>query len=67
MAVRKDQAVGRRDPICPWSLSKALIDYFTDQGSSVVKEIHDGSHEVRPEELKALAAFLTAPQPKATS
>jgi phospholipase/carboxylesterase len=51
---------GRRDPICPWPLSAALIDWFTAQGARVSTEIHDGGHELRQPELLALKHLLTA-------
>jgi phospholipase/carboxylesterase len=49
---------GRRDPICPPSLTTALADYFTRQGSSVTLEWHDGGHELRPSELEAIERFV---------
>lgn len=49
---------GRRDPICPLPLTEALARYFTDQGATVQLELHDGGHEIRPEEVQALAGFL---------
>ncbi|WP_394687883.1 alpha/beta hydrolase [Hoeflea sp.] len=51
---------GRRDPICPWPLSEALIDWFSAQGAKVVTEVHDGGHELRQPELLALQALLTS-------
>lgn len=51
---------GRRDPICPWPLSEALIDWFSAQSAKVVTEVHDGGHELRQAELLALQALLTA-------
>lgn len=49
---------GRRDPICPWPLSQGLIDWATAQGAGVTTEIHEGGHELRPDEIDALARFL---------
>jgi phospholipase/carboxylesterase len=49
---------GRRDPICPPSLTTMLSDYFTRQGSSVTLEWHDGGHELRPGELAAVERFV---------
>ena len=49
---------GRRDPICPPSLTTSLADYFTRQGSSVTLEWHDGGHELRPSELAAVERFV---------
>ena len=51
---------GRRDPICPPSLTVELADYFTRQGSSVTLEWHDGGHELRPSELAAVERFVGA-------
>jgi phospholipase/carboxylesterase len=49
---------GRRDPICPPSLTVKLADYFKRQGSSVTLEWHDGGHELRPSELAAVERFV---------
>ena len=49
---------GRRDPICPPSLTEKLADYFARQGSKVTLEWHDGGHELRPSELAALKRFV---------
>ncbi len=51
---------GRRDPICPWHQSLSLIDWFAAQGAGVVSHVHDGGHELRSEEIDALAEFLRA-------
>ncbi len=51
---------GRRDPICPWPISAALIDWFRAQGATVSTEIHDGGHDLRQPELLALKRLLTA-------
>lgn len=51
---------GRRDPICPWPLTEALLTWLVDSGADVRTEIHDGGHEVRQGELSALAELLTA-------
>lgn len=50
---------GRRDPICPWPISETLIDWLSAQGATVSTRIHDGGHELRAEEIDALAPFLT--------
>jgi phospholipase/carboxylesterase len=50
---------GRRDPICPWPLSAALIEWFSAQGANVSTEIHDGGHDLRQPELLALKRLLT--------
>lgn len=49
---------GRRDPICPLPLTEALVGYLEDQGATVDLHLHDGGHEVRPQEIDAVAAFL---------
>lgn len=49
---------GRYDPICPWPMSEALIDWFSAQGATVSTRIHDGGHELRSEEIDALALLL---------
>lgn len=49
---------GRRDPICPWPLSEALIGWFSAQGAEVTTEIHDGGHDLRQPEISALAALF---------
>jgi phospholipase/carboxylesterase len=51
---------GRRDPICPPTLTTALADYFRRQGSAVELEWHDGGHEVRPSEQAAIERFVRA-------
>ena len=51
---------GRRDPICPLPLTEALIGWFGRQGSAVESTLHEGGHEVRPEEIAATQRFLTA-------
>ena len=50
---------GRQDPICPWPLSARLIEWLAAQGADVETVIHDGGHEIRPEEVQALARHLT--------
>ena len=49
---------GRRDPICPPSVTVKLADYFTRQDTSVSLEWHDGGHELRPSELAAVERFV---------
>ncbi|MEM1283768.1 MAG: alpha/beta hydrolase [Pseudomonadota bacterium] len=49
---------GQRDPICPWPLSERLINWFGGQGADVTTEIHGGGHELRQEEVTALAKLL---------
>ncbi|WP_196260896.1 alpha/beta hydrolase [Pelagibacterium limicola] len=49
---------GERDPICPAPQTRALADYLEAQGANVETLWHPGGHEVRPEELRGIAAFL---------
>lgn len=51
---------GRRDPICPLPLTEALVAYLESQGADVELVLHAGGHEVRQEEIDAIAAFMTA-------
>lgn len=50
---------GRSDPICPWPTSERLIDWFAMQGARVETRVHDGGHELRSEELQALARLIS--------
>ncbi|MCR8825847.1 alpha/beta hydrolase [Pseudosulfitobacter koreensis] len=50
---------GRQDPICPWPLSEALIDWANAQGAGVTTHIHEGGHELRPGEVEALSKLLS--------
>ena len=49
---------GRHDPICPPSLTEALVTFLDGQGAEVERVLHDGGHEVRQQELNAIGAFL---------
>ncbi len=49
---------GKRDPICPPSMTQALVDYFRAQGSVVMEHWHEGGHELRPSEVEAASRFL---------
>jgi phospholipase/carboxylesterase len=49
---------GRNDPICPAPLTERLASYFSAQGAAVDSAWHDGGHEIRPEELAAVQAFI---------
>jgi phospholipase/carboxylesterase len=49
---------GERDPICPVPLTQSLADYFVAQGDDVTLDWHPGGHEIRPNEIEALKAFL---------
>ncbi|TPJ27862.1 alpha/beta hydrolase [Mesorhizobium sp. B2-8-3] len=53
---------GRRDPICPPSLTSRLEAYLRADGADVTVEWHDGGHEVRPNEIEAARRlFALAP------
>ena len=49
---------GRNDPICPAPLTERLEAYFSSQGAAIEAAWHDGGHEIRPEELAAVQAFV---------
>jgi phospholipase/carboxylesterase len=51
---------GRRDPICPWPMTEALVGWYDAQGAEVTTEVHDGGHELRQPELLALQTLLSA-------
>lgn len=51
---------GQRDPICPLPLTQSLERYFKAQGSSVALLAHPGGHEIRQQEISAIAEFLQA-------
>lgn len=50
---------GEMDPICPAPMTRALIDYLTAQGAEVTQLWHPGGHEIRPEEVDAIRAFMS--------
>lgn len=52
---------GRRDPVCPLPVTQALVSYLREQGAEVSLVLNDGGHEVRQEELTAVAEFLRSP------
>jgi phospholipase/carboxylesterase len=52
---------GRHDPICPLPLTEALVGWLESQGASVETALHNGGHEVRQQELSAIAGLLTRP------
>ena len=56
---------GRNDPICPWPLTERLAGWVTAQGADLTTAYHDGGHEVRREELGALAGLLRGAEPAA--
>ena len=49
---------GERDPIAPAPVTKALADYFTRQEAQVRLDWHAGGHDIRPNEIEAIRAFL---------
>ena len=49
---------GRNDPICPAPLTERLEAYFSLQGAAIEAAWHDGGHDIRPEELAAVQAFV---------
>jgi phospholipase/carboxylesterase len=49
---------GRRDPICPPTLTQALADYASAQGVEMELVWHDGGHELRSSEIEAARRFL---------
>jgi phospholipase/carboxylesterase len=51
---------GARDPICPLPLTEAFTGWLSAQGAALTLHTHPGGHEIRQDELAALASFLTA-------
>ena len=49
---------GKRDPICPPSLTSRLEAYLRAAGADVTVAWHEGGHEVRPNEIEAARRFL---------
>lgn len=49
---------GERDPISPAPVTKALADYFARQDTEVTLDWHPGGHDIRPNEIEAIRAFL---------
>ena len=52
---------GRRDPIGPAPLTKALADWFAAQGAPTALHWHPGGHALDRSEIEAAARFLAAP------
>jgi phospholipase/carboxylesterase len=50
---------GRRDPIGPLERTEALAAYYTAQKAEVTVALHNGGHDLRPEEITALQTHLT--------
>ena len=40
-------------------MTKALADYFARQEAETTLEWHPGGHDIRPNEIEAIRAFLT--------
>jgi phospholipase/carboxylesterase len=55
---------GKRDPICPPTLTTRLDAYLRADGADVTVEWHEGGHEVRPNEIEAARRFFAGPQVK---
>lgn len=49
---------GRNDPICPVPLTERLGAYLSSQGAALETAWHDGGHEIRPDELSSVQAFI---------
>lgn len=49
---------GRRDPIASALATQQLVDYFAGQGAAVELFMHEGGHELRPEELRETQRFV---------
>ncbi|MEL6168822.1 MAG: alpha/beta hydrolase [Pseudomonadota bacterium] len=49
---------GRHDPICPPERTEALARYLVSQGAETRLEWHSGGHEIRQEEITAIAKAL---------
>ncbi|WP_372836706.1 alpha/beta hydrolase [Puniceibacterium confluentis] len=50
---------GENDPICPPTLTRALVQYLGAQGADVTAHWHSGGHEVVQSEIEAMKTFLT--------
>jgi phospholipase/carboxylesterase len=49
---------GAGDPICPPHLSRALVAWFESQGAAVRLLVHEGGHELVPEEISSARTFV---------
>lgn len=49
---------GRRDTICPPSLTQQLADYFNSQAAETTLFWHEGGHEIQQAELSVIQSFL---------
>lgn len=51
---------GRHDPICPPNLTARLDSYLRAANADVTVKWHEGGHELRPNEIAAARALLSA-------
>ncbi len=51
---------GRNDPICPAPMTEKLGAWFTAQGAQSEIAWHQGGHEIRQDELRAVQRFLAS-------
>lgn len=58
---------GHNDPICPWPLTERLVQWMRDQGAEISTCYHEGGHDLRHEEISALATLIRAPVQSAQS
>jgi len=49
---------GKRDPICPPTLTSRLEAYLRADGADVTVAWHEGGHEARPNEIEAARRFF---------
>ena len=49
---------GKKDPICPDTLTQALAAWFLEQKSDCVLAFHPGGHEVQQTEINLIGEFL---------
>lgn len=53
---------GTNDPISSPDLSRALLSWLTRQGASARLLLHDGGHEISPEEIEGARVFIAERQ-----
>jgi phospholipase/carboxylesterase len=51
-------SAGENDPITPFAGTQVLLEWLGRQGAQVGAAVHRGGHEVRPEEVEAVKAWL---------
>ncbi|MEO1200092.1 MAG: alpha/beta hydrolase [Pseudomonadota bacterium] len=49
---------GRNDPISPLALTQRLADWFRAQGAKVNLALHDGGHQLLPQEIDAARTLV---------